>query len=126
MSPRKATAEAPKLETAEVELNLFCDLTQEELTTKGHRLAEALTEVRRLEAAKKEAAAQVKGEIETLQGEIRDLVQVVRDKREKRMVSCRVEILDGQRFIYRKDTEESVEINEISIEDRQLVLPLGK
>lgn len=123
---RKATVEKPTLETVDVQLNLFCALTQEEFSTKGQRLAEALSEVRRLEAARKVAAASIKGEIETLQGEIRDLVQVVRDKQEKRMVSCRVEILDGQRFIYRKDTEESVEINEVSIEDRQLVLPLGK
>lgn len=82
------------------------------------------TEVRHLEAARKEAAAQVKGEIETLQGEIRDLVQVVRDRKEKRAVQCRIDTLDKNRFIYRIDTGELVELSDIDPADRQLALPL--
>ena len=72
---------------------LKCDLSDEELLTKGTDLANKLDRITALEDTKKAHAAQLKAQIEELTAQVKVLHGAVRNKWEFRNVDCKHELI---------------------------------
>jgi hypothetical protein len=133
--------EAPAMHTEEIERNLECQLTKEDIEQRAAQTSlvnrDRLGELSKasslrgkaatLRAQAKECVEEAKEcqeEAERLMEEVNDLIDAVTDKVEKRQVKCRREYdykADKVRVI-RLDTNETVEEREMRSSERQMAL----
>ena len=107
----------------EVELELPCDLTEDEMRCKVQQVAAALAETDTVESAKADADKEFKRQLQELNERMRRLGKHVREKSEIRMVICTVEFnvpQIGVKRVTRKDTGELVREVPMTDEERQL------
>lgn len=101
---------------------LECDLTTEERSERGVELAEALSTLQELDAAKKAAMAFHRGRIERQQAEVDRLAGVVTSGREKRDIDIE-DVYDfhmGVVTSIRQDTGETHRSRVMTDKDRQM------
>lgn len=105
-----------------------CDLTDAELLRKGQEMAELQRKKELVEIAKKDSASSYKTEIDGLESKLSRLCSTIRDKYEMRQVNCR-EVKDfsrKKRVIIRCDTDEEIELHDMTPADMQQKLPIDK
>jgi hypothetical protein len=94
-----------------IELELYCNLTDDEVQSRGLMLVEAITERDQVDAARREAAKQYRDKLVGLDERQRKLGRVIRERAESRMVQCVVQFhtpVEATKRIVRLDTGEVV------------------
>ncbi len=120
------------MHTNQLKRDLPCPFTESELAGKSQQLAAGVSNLLALEDAKKESASNFKMQMEGVQAEVKKLSRQISSKHDMRIVDC-IAHLDtghdgtgqfGVKQIYRTDTGEWVGEENMSPEDRQLVMDL--
>jgi hypothetical protein len=94
-----------------IELELYCNLTDDEVQSRGLMLVEAITERDQVDAARREAGKRFKDKLVGLDERQRKLGRVIRERAEHRMVQCMVLFhmpVEATKRIVRLDTGEVV------------------
>lgn len=101
-------------------------LTDSELLERGDQLARAHQAVTDEEARQKTEKERMKDALGELEGAVRRLARIVRDKAEDRDVECRIvhDYLANAVQVVREDTGEVIESRAMSDHERQLGLPM--
>jgi len=122
MSEKKSKdAKAVENRLEKFETLLRCQLTNDELISRGNELAEASAEAGTLEdtlaSIKKEFAAKIAGK----EARINELSGTIRAKSETRIVKCEREFLYGEGLVMeiRADTKETIKSREMRDDERQ-------
>jgi len=95
----------------QIELELLCELTDEEIQMRGHQLAAAFVERDKVDAAKREAARTFGKQLEGIDERMRRLSDAIAERREFRFVRCALIFhspATGTKRIMRTDTGEIV------------------
>lgn len=108
--------------------HLPCQLTGQELVLKSKALAELLCDQANIELEKKEANADFKARLDSIDTKMASLAQEVRTGREYRDVACieRADWTDNRVEIVRTDTGEVVRIRPLQQGERQEALPYAR
>lgn len=132
--PKKQTAtedtttEAPpKPRSRATEMSLRVDFTADELLNLARKQAEAHGDLNRAEEEKKAATAQLKARCESISARISELAGKITAGFEYRMTPCEIRFDDpkpGLKTTYRLDTGESVNVDPMSMSERQAELSL--
>lgn len=115
---------------------LFVVLNQQELEMSARKLAQTVADICRLERDAKASASQWKARIETVCAEQAHLSTIVTEGREERPIECQwiyetagADAATGEMIFHpdkktliRKDTNEVLEIRDISSDERQMSL----
>jgi hypothetical protein len=105
-----------------IELELLCDLSDEEVRLKSQAVGEAVVEQQRLESAKRDATKEYGEQITEVKQRMLALSKQVRTKTEKRMVACQVDFHVPQisfKRTTRLDTGEVVREEPMTEDERQ-------
>ena len=95
----------------QIELELLCELTDEEVQMRGLQLASAFVERDKVDAAKRDAARSFGKQLEGIDERMRRLSDAIAERREYRFVRCAVIFhapANGTKRIVRADTGEIV------------------
>lgn len=116
------------MKTSKVRRNLECKLTDQELKEYSKRLADCVSRKSREEDSLKSYSTQAKAKIQSCDAEINLLSEKINTEKEYRMIDCTVEydFKKGIKSITRNDTDEVVDQEIISEEERQEELSLQK
>jgi hypothetical protein len=113
------------MHTREFERQLPCHFTPDQIRDKSDLLAEKIDEKGKIEEEKKSVMTGYKQRLELADAEIGLLAHHIRQKFEYQMVRC-VAIMDeptfGKKTIRRLDTGETVGVETMTNDDRQLVM----
>jgi hypothetical protein len=107
---------------------LRCDLSHEEKLLRGEVIGHKLNELGRIQAAKKEAASSYKAQEEAAQGTVSVMGRALASGYEMRDVECRI-LMDFKNATVayeRCDTNEIVEERRMTVQERQMRLPLDE
>jgi hypothetical protein len=100
-------------------LDLPVKLTEEEIRTKGSEQADAVGELSRQEAEKKETVKELNIALKSTRKRINELAQAVRTGVEIRQVECRVVPVGDEMHTERLDTNETVDRRPMSEYERR-------
>jgi hypothetical protein len=95
----------------EIDLELWCELTGDEIQERAQQLGNALSEYDRVDADKKEAMKEYAESLKEISGRMRRLSGIIRNRTEQRIVKCIVTFhtpVAGTKRIVRLDTGELV------------------
>jgi hypothetical protein len=95
----------------QIELELLCELTDEEVQMRGLQLASAFVERDKVDAAKRDAARSFGKQLEGIDERMRRLADAIAERREYRFVRCAVIFhlpANGTKRITRADSGEIV------------------
>ena len=109
----------------QVELELMCELTDEDVQMRAQQLAGAFVERDKVDAAKREAARAFSKQLEGIDERMRRLSDAIRDRREMRFVRCAVIFhspVVGTKRLMRVDTGELVREEAMTIGECQQFL----
>jgi hypothetical protein len=107
----------------DIELELPCDLTEEEIQHRAQQLGATIAEYDDVESAKKDAMKEFGERLGELRGRMRRFSLVIRTKSEQRIVKCLVNFNDptvGIKRIVRLDTGEIYAERPMTDEERHL------
>ena len=110
-----------------IECSCRVQLTQAELVDAGKRLAESTTTLIQLEDEKTKVQSDFKAKITKQQAEISLLSSLVKSGYEFRDVTCKVmfnQPEEGKKTIVRLDTNQTVKVEPMTMEERQRNLDL--
>ncbi len=102
-----------------ITLDLPCKLTEEEIRTKGSEQADAVGELSRQEAEKKDTVKELNIGLKSTRKRINELAQSVRTGVEIRAVECRVVPVGDEMHTERLDTHETVDRRPMSEYERR-------
>ena len=107
-------------------MTLPCQLTSTELDERRDKLVALVAKADALEDEKKMQATAIKGKIETVESEMRDLAYEIRTRKQQRPVEIKrdKDLIRGVEEIIRLDTGEVVETRHLSPHERQGELKL--
>lgn len=107
---------------------LKCILTPKEFTERSKALAAAHVEKSRVESALADFKAHNKEQMTRIENEISSLARVIDSESEYRTVECEQtpDFASGTMETYRMDTGERITIRDLTEDEKQARLPLGK
>lgn len=124
-STRKATRMAKKAAPKPaIEMHLDCDLDDHEIADRARELGTAINRWRQLDDERKQAASRYRDELAALDGDIRELAQIVATRTETRMVEVehRPDYDARMMHVYRLDTGELVDSRPLTADEMQVEL----
>jgi hypothetical protein len=105
----------------QVEMELLCDLTEEEVRLKSQAVGEAVVEQQRLESNKRDAMKEYNEQLTEVKQRMLAMSRQIRTRTEKRMVACQVDFhipQIGFKRVTRLDTGELVREEPMTPEER--------
>jgi cell shape-determining protein MreC len=120
-------ASPTKTKIRKEERNLRCDLTQEEFNEKAKQLAEKVNDLEQLEKDKKRVTADFGAKIQTAQGTIAVLSNVIQTRYEFRNVVVEIHYNDpknGKKRAVRTDTGQTLGVEDMTPSELQEELDL--
>ena len=106
----------------EIDLELLCELNEEELHVRAQQLAAAIGEQDRVEGEKSDAMKDYTDQLKEIEERLRIISRAIRSRTEFRMVKCTVLFHSpspGFKRTVREDTGELVSEVEMTAEERQ-------
>lgn len=121
---RQVSAAARGMETKTIRRNLQCNLTQDELLSKGAELSQTMVDIAQLNERKAVQAREMSEEIKKKTGVANNLVRIVNSGMEMRMVECEkmMNYAEGHVLVRRLDNGEVLEERPMTEDERQLPL----
>jgi hypothetical protein len=110
------------MSTKEITMDLRCDLSEPELQERGLQMSSCVLMIDEVEAERKGAVKGFAERLSSYRGEMRRLSSAIRNRWERRAVSCIVTFhspAQGTKRIARKDTGEFVRDEPMSVEEMQ-------
>lgn len=95
----------------DLDLELWCDLTPDEIQERAQQLGASLAEYDAVESDKKDAMKEYGEQLKEIAGRMRRLSRIIRSKQEQRIVKCAIFFhvpVVGTKRIVRMDTGEIV------------------
>lgn len=114
---------------ARTERELMCALSDEEVQSRGRLLGETVTQIDDTNAARSSAMKEFKERLTGLNEQQRKLARVIRDRSEKRMVTCLIKFhapMEGMKRTVRMDTGEVIGEEPMTDGEKQMHLFAGQ
>lgn len=106
----------------EIEMELPCDLDDQDVTERALSMSTTMTEIDEVDSAMRDASKAYKERLQFLRGRLRALGRAVKDRSERRIVRCAVnfhEPIVGMKQIVRLDTGELVKEEPMTDSEKQ-------
>lgn len=113
----------------EIDLELWCDLTDAEVQERAQQLGAAVAEYDQVDSDKKDSMKQYTDQLKEISGRMRRLSRIIRNRTEQRMVRCAVQFhtpVASTKRILRLDTGEIIREEAMTMAESQQHLFLDK
>src|SRR5262249_39580173 len=119
---RRALGGKDPWQMKEIDLELWCDLTDFEVQERAQQLGAAVAEYDQVDSDKKDSMKEYTEQLKEIAGRMRRLSRIIRNRTEVRIVKCTVSFhtpVAGTKRIVRLDTGEIVREEAMSIAESQ-------